>query len=45
MMTDVCGMYRLCGYDVRLINGDVSNIKITYPEDYERAKLYAEKNS
>lgn len=43
MMTDVCGMYRLCGYDERLINGDVSNIKITYPEDYERAKLYAEK--
>ena len=37
--TDVCRLYHSKGYQVRIIDGDVSNIKLTYPQDYELAKL------
>lgn len=33
ILTDGCKIYLLKGYDVHLVQGDVSNIKITYPHD------------
>lgn len=33
ILTDGCKIYLLKGYDVHLVNGNVSNIKITYPHD------------
>ena len=33
ILTDGCKIYLLKGYDVHLIKGHVSNIKITYPHD------------
>lgn len=37
--TDVCRLYHSLGYDVRIVDGNVANIKLTYPQDYELAKL------
>ncbi len=31
--TDVCSLYRSKGYPIRLIPGEMTNIKLTYPED------------
>lgn len=33
ILTDACKIYTIKGYDVHLVKGDVSNIKITYPHD------------
>ncbi len=33
ILTDACKIYTIKGYDVHLVRGDVSNIKITYPYD------------
>ena len=33
ILTDACKIYTMKGYDVRLVEGHVSNIKITYPHD------------
>ena len=33
VLTDACKIFTIKGYDVHLISGDVSNIKITYPYD------------
>lgn len=33
ILTDGCKIYLLKGYDVHLVKGNVSNIKITYPHD------------
>ena len=33
ILTDGCKIYLLKGYNVHLVQGDVSNIKITYPHD------------
>lgn len=38
-ITDACKLFYLCGYDVGIVRGDVSNIKITYPFDYRAAKM------
>ena len=35
---DVCRLYKSKGYSVILINGDPSNIKLTYPQDYRFAQ-------
>lgn len=36
--TDVCRLYKSKGYNVSLITGDPSNIKLTYPHDYRFAQ-------
>lgn len=41
-VTDVCRLFYMCGYDVKLIQGDVSNIKLTFPYDYTVAKILVE---
>lgn len=45
--TDDCGLiikHKLC--DVHIINGDINNIKITYPQDIDTAeKIFFEQNS
>lgn len=33
VLTDACKIFTIKGYDVHLVKGDVSNIKITYPYD------------
>lgn len=38
--TDVCRLFHTKGKKVKLIQGDVSNIKLTYPYDYETAKNF-----
>ncbi len=38
ILTDGCKIYLLKGHDVHLVQGDVSNIKITYPHDLIVAK-------
>lgn len=40
-ITDACKMFYLNKYNVGLVDGDVSNIKLTYPFDYEVAKIIA----
>ena len=37
-MTDACKIYVLKGEPVHLVEGDVSNIKITYPHDLRVAE-------
>ncbi len=37
--TDACKMFTMKGYPVYLAEGHVSNIKITYPEDYKTAQI------
>ncbi len=33
ILTDACKIFTIKGYDVHIVKGDVSNIKITYPYD------------
>lgn len=42
IVTDACKMFMLKGYDVHLVNGHVSNMKITYPYDYKVAQIMME---
>lgn len=37
-ITDACKLFYLSGYDVGIVDGDVSNIKITYPFDFKVAE-------
>lgn len=39
VVTDACKMFMLKGYKVHLVNGSVSNMKITYPFDYKMAQI------
>ncbi len=39
VVTDACKMFMLKGHRVALAKGHVSNIKITYPEDYKTAQI------
>ena len=39
IITDACKMFHIRGYKVKLIEGDISNMKITYPFDYNMAKI------
>lgn len=41
--TDVCRLYRQKGYEVRLVDGEVCNIKLTYPSDMIFAQGIVEK--
>lgn len=41
--TDVCRLYRSRGYEVRLIGGDSTNIKLTYPTDMMVAEAFIRK--
>ena len=43
IVTDACKMFMLKGYQVHLVDGNVSNIKITYPFDYKMAQIMMEK--
>ncbi len=38
ILTDACKIFSMKGYDVHLIDGEVHNIKITYPYDLRVAK-------
>lgn len=38
--TDVCRLYRSRGYEIRLIDGDTTNIKLTYPADMTVAEAF-----
>lgn len=38
-ITDACKLFYMCGYDIKIIDGDVFNIKITYPFDYKVAEM------
>lgn len=38
-ITDACKLFYLNNYRVGIVNGDISNIKLTYPLDYELAKI------
>ena len=42
VVTDACKMFMLKGYNVELVEGHVSNIKITYPYDYKVAQIMME---
>ena len=42
IVTDACKMFYLRDYDVKLVEGDVANIKITYPLDYKIAQALME---
>ena len=37
-MTDGCSVYTRFGLPVEMVEGDRDNIKITYPEDMEKAE-------
>jgi 2-C-methyl-D-erythritol 4-phosphate cytidylyltransferase len=43
ILTDGCKIYLLKGYPVHLVNGEVSNIKITYPYDLTVAEAILNK--
>lgn len=43
IVTDACKMFMLKGHNVHLVEGGVSNIKITYPFDYKMAQIMMEK--
>lgn len=43
LVTDACKMFMLKGHKVYLVDGAVSNIKITYPFDYKMAQIMMEK--
>ncbi len=43
IVTDACKMFMLKGHEVYLVEGSVSNIKITYPFDYKIAQIMMEK--
>ena len=38
VLTDACKIFTLCGEDVALVRGDVTNMKITYPYDLRLAE-------
>lgn len=38
LATDVCKLYKAKGFKIRLIEGDISNIKLTYPLDLRLAE-------
>ena len=38
ILTDACKIFSMKGYDVHMIDGEVHNIKITYPYDLRVAK-------
>lgn len=42
IVTDACKMFMLRGHNVHLVQGSVSNIKITYPYDYKIAQIMME---
>lgn len=42
VVTDACKMFHIKGHKVKLVEGDVSNIKITFPFDYTMAKIMME---
>ena len=42
MVTDACKMFHLRNYDVKLVKGDIANMKITYPLDYKIAQAIME---
>ncbi len=42
VVTDACKMFMLKGHNVHLVEGHVSNIKITYPYDYKVAQIMME---
>lgn len=42
IVTDACKMFMLKGYNVHLVNGHVSNMKITYSYDYKIAQIMME---
>lgn len=42
IVTDACKMFMLKGYNVHLVSGHVSNMKITYPYDYKVAQIMME---
>ncbi len=39
LVTDACKMFHLRGYKVHLVNGEVTNFKITYPFDLKMAQI------
>lgn len=41
-VTDACKMFMLRGHKVHLVEGSVSNMKITYPYDYKIAQIMME---
>lgn len=43
IVTDACKMFMLKGHKVHLVEGGVSNMKITYPFDYKMAQIMMEK--
>ncbi len=43
IVTDACKMFMLKGHEVYLVEGSVSNIKITYPFDYKMSQIMMEK--
>jgi len=43
IVTDACKMFMLKGHKVHLVEGAVSNMKITYPFDYKMAQIMMEK--
>ena len=45
IVTDACKMFMLKGHKVHLVEGGVSNMKITYPFDYKMAQIMMEKMS
>lgn len=42
IVTDACKMFMLKGYEIHLVEGHISNIKITYPYDYKVAQIMME---
>lgn len=44
VVTDACKMFMLKGYKVYLAQGSISNIKITYAEDYKTAQIMLNNN-
>lgn len=42
IVTDACKMFMLRGHKVQLVEGSVSNMKITYPYDYKIAQIMME---
>ena len=37
-LTDVCGIFTAAGEEIRIVGGDVSNIKLTTPFDLKLAE-------
>ncbi len=45
ILTDACKIFTIKGYDVHIVKGDVSNIKITYPYDLIVAEAILKNNT